>query len=290
MTDRYERQMRFFGKDGQELLRNTEVSVVGAGGTGCHVIQQLSLLGVGKITIIDSEELADTDKNRNVFAQIGDPIPGTKKVKIAERSVKSVNSEVKIKTIHDTFVSAEAFEAIKSSSHVFGCLDSEGGRLILNELCNAYNLKYLDLASDIPPESPLNFGGRVCVNWDGDACLYCLQLIDLQEAQEDLSTDAEREDRKRIYGVKETLLDRTGPSVVSLNGIISSLAINEFIMGVTGMRNPKRLLIYHGERSIVTNSTDEPNPNCYYCKGIRNKGKEADVERYIHNEIGKYLL
>jgi len=288
MESRYERQVRFFGKEGQHHLQNTKVSVVGVGGLGCHVVQQLILLGVGHLNLIDSEELADTDRNRNVCARRDDPVPGTKKVEIAGRLAKSINPNIEIALIHDTFISAEAFASIKSSTHVFGCLDSEGARLILNELCSAYELKYIDLASDIIQGQTIEYGGRVCINWAGDGCLFCLKLLDLGEAQEDLSTEGERLDRQALYGLEPELLNRSGPSVVSINGVIASLGVTEFMLGVSGIRDPKRLIYYKGGRG-VTISNDLPQSHCYYCKGIRGTGRKADVERYLKSGVGEHL-
>jgi hypothetical protein len=66
-----------------------------------------------------------------------------------------------------------------------------------------------------------------------------------------------------------------GPSVVSINGVVASLAVTEFMLGVTGIRPPKRLLTYYGNMGRVALKTEEPAPNCYYCKGIRGNGDAA---------------
>ena len=76
-TDRYDRNIRFFGKEGQERLAEVQVSVIGIGGLGTHVVQQLALLGVGKLTLIDSEDLDFTNLNRYIGVRYEDPIPGT---------------------------------------------------------------------------------------------------------------------------------------------------------------------------------------------------------------------
>src|ERR1700739_765939 len=68
VSTRFDRNIRFFGEEGQNRLRNTRVTVVGAGGVGGHVIQQLALLGVGTITVIDKEELDETNRNRYITA------------------------------------------------------------------------------------------------------------------------------------------------------------------------------------------------------------------------------
>ena len=104
----------------------------GAGGLGSHVGQQLALLGVGGIVPIDSEELATTDRNRLIGARHDDRIPATLKVDIAERSITSTAPSVAVKKVPDSLVSGAAFEAIIHSDYVFGCVDSEGARLVLN--------------------------------------------------------------------------------------------------------------------------------------------------------------
>ena len=148
MSERFDRQMRFFGKEGQERLTATRVAVVGVGGLGTHVVQQLASLGIGGFDLIDSEELAITDRNRYVGVRHDDPIPGTRKVDIGERIIKEIYPRIPVDKIHDSLVSEQAFEAVICADYVFGCLDCEGARLILNELCASYSRPYFDLASD----------------------------------------------------------------------------------------------------------------------------------------------
>ena len=80
IIDRFDRQIRLFGKEGQERIKNTYITIVGAGGLGSHVIQQLAFLGVGCLSIVDPEDLDETNLNRLIGAHWDDPIPGTKKV------------------------------------------------------------------------------------------------------------------------------------------------------------------------------------------------------------------
>ena len=60
-TNLFDRQIRAFGSDGQALLAALRVGVVGAGGTGSAVFEQLVRLGVGEITIIDDDVLTATN-------------------------------------------------------------------------------------------------------------------------------------------------------------------------------------------------------------------------------------
>lgn len=143
MHERYDRNIRLFGEEGQETLRQIKVAVVGVGGLGTHVVQQLAHLGVGHISLIDSEELDTTNLNRYVGTRPDDV--GKPKVDIAAQNITNMDLGIEVKAIFDSLVSKKAFDAIKEADYVFGCLDSEGARLILNELCLAYKRPYFDL-------------------------------------------------------------------------------------------------------------------------------------------------
>lgn len=279
-TNRYERQLRLFGEEGQRRIRESYVGIVGAGGLGSHLIQQLAFLGVGKLAIIDPDELKETDLNRLIGSRQDDITTGAKKVDIAKRLVYSIDSSIDVTTIPKDLVDEESFSAIKRVSCVFGCVDNDGARLVLNELCAAFEIPYFDIASDIENKTGLVYGGRVFVNIDNSGCLYCCNLISPSQARADLMSPEARRKEETIYGIPKEHLARTGPSVVSINGVIASLAVTEFMVMIVGLRSPKRLLQYHGHRGIVNLNVDEPYPDCYYCKYVRGRRENAEVDRY----------
>ncbi|HXG06099.1 MAG TPA: ThiF family adenylyltransferase [Nitrososphaera sp.] len=289
MNERFNRNEGFFGREGQERIAASRIAIIGVGGLGTHVVQQLALLGVGHLTLVDDEELDATNRNRYIGAKYDDPIPGTPKVNIGERIIHSIDPGIQVDKVFDSLVSEDAFAAVITADHVFGCLDNEGARLLLTELCAAYSRPYFDIASDIPPDDLLAYGGRICVAWDGNGCLVCLDVLDVAEAQADLLDPDARRNRDAIYGVNRELLGGSGPTVVSINGVVASLAVTEFMVAVTGIRSPQKVLNYYGHRAIVTVSKNDPAPDCYYCKGLRGMGDAADVQRYIRNGAGASL-
>jgi len=288
-ASRFDRNVLLFGQQGQDRLRAKRVAVVGVGGLGTHVLQQLALLGVGGLVIIDREELDISNKNRYVGSLHVDPVPGLPKVDLGERLILAIDPTIQVTKIKDTFISEAGFAVLKQADCVFGSMDREGCRLILNEFCAAYERPYFDLATEIVPGEKLVFGGRVCCAIDGGGCISCLGVLDVAEAQRDLSGPSGQQDRKVVYGVKMEALAQAGPSVVSLNGVVASLAVTEFMVWATGLREPKRLLTYYGERGAVTVNRDQPPSDCYYCKGIRGKDSQANLERYIREGIGEFL-
>ncbi|WP_194915337.1 ThiF family adenylyltransferase [Catenulispora rubra] len=68
VDDAYDRQARLFGDRGQALLAATKVGVIGAGGAGSPLIQQLAHLGVGHLVVIDPDRIDVTNLSRVVGA------------------------------------------------------------------------------------------------------------------------------------------------------------------------------------------------------------------------------
>jgi molybdopterin/thiamine biosynthesis adenylyltransferase len=278
---RYDRNVRFFGSDGQDKLQHTTVAIPGVGGLGTHVVQQLALLGVGALYLIDPEELDESNRNRYVGARWDDPVPGTPKVSIGERLAKSIRSDIAVETVAAPFNSEMGYAALKEADFILGCLDTEGCRLMLLEMCAVLQKPYIDLASDILPEEPLNYGGRVCFSFIGHGCLSCRDLIDRDDAGRELAGDVERANRTAIYGVDKELLTSAGPSVAPINGVVASLGVTEFMLHVTGVRTAKPHLNYNGRTGKVTVGTDPPMADCYYCQGLFAGKLQSEVKRYF---------
>ena len=283
-TERFDRNERFFGKQGQARLRKLTAAIIGVGGLGTHLVQQLALLGIGGLNLVDKEDLAESNRNRYVGVWHDDPVPGTRKVDLGERLAALIDPTIRVRKVSKSLVSVEGFDAVKSADVVFGCLDSDGVRNILNELCLAYDIPFFDLASDIIRGEKPEYGGRVCAVVGGKRCLMCMDLLDQAEVSLDFAGAAERRDRDAIYGVNKTALGEGGPSVVSVNGAVASLAVTEFVVMATGLREPKGLLNYYGHRGIVTAGAGDPEPGCYYCKLGRGQREAAGVERYLVDE------
>ncbi len=284
--DQFERQIRFFAKEGQDTLHDTHVCIVGIGGTGSHLVQQLAYLGVGSFSLIDPDNFETTNLNRLIGAHHDTPM-NTSKVDIMEHLILSINLDIKVNKIYDNLISTSGFQAVKQADFVFGCVDNDGARLALNELCVAYEIPYIDTATEIIPET-LDYGGHVVSIIDRNRCLYCLDIISPDEARRYLENPNARKDEETIYGISKEWLEDSGPAVVTINGIIASIAATEFLLHVTGIRNAEPYIEYNGKmgrilrRELNTNAS-KPKENCYYCEEIRGKRECANVEN-------KYLL
>ncbi len=286
MTDRNERQTRFFGDDGQRALAAKRVGIVGCGGNGSHVVQQLAHLEVGALVVIDPDHVTLTGLNRHIGALPQDVTDRTPKVEVSRRVAASITPNVAITCIRDPFVCTRAYDELREVDSVFGCVDDEAVRFVLNEFCLAYSKPYLDLATDIVKDGDsLQYGGEIIVvSPDRPGCLVCRDILDDQEVQLGLGGADVRKQHAELYGVPIGELDRAGPSVVCINGVVASLAVTEFMLSVTGVRPANAHLIYRAKRGGVTIVTDQPKPDCYYCLKVKGQGRDAGVERYLQDE------
>lgn len=280
-TKRHDRNIRFFGHEGQERLRRASVAVVGVGGLGTQVVQQLSLLGVGRLVLIDPEDLDETNRNRYVGARADDPVPGMLKVDIGRRLAHGIDPRIVVETIPEPLINAASFDGIVSCDYVFGCLDNDGARLVLTELCSAYSKRYMDLATEIATDGT-TYGGRIVAAWDGEGCAVCYEQLDIAEAQADLASPNEKQDRAAAYGIPADLLGEAGPSVAPINSVVASLGVSEFMLVATGIREaPRSLLTYRAHMGGVSITVEPPLTDCYYCIGIRGLGDGANLRRYL---------
>jgi len=278
---RFDRQEAFFGKEGQRRLNIARVAIVGLGGLGCHVNQQLAYLGVRNVALIDGDVITGSSLNRVVGAAVDDVTASTSKVVVAARLIAAVDPTVRPDLIPEDFRRMAGFKAIREADWVFSCIDDDVSRLALTELCSAYARPCFDLATDTgTDEFGKWFGGRVVLA-DGNRCVVCLDLLDQERMRERTASDTAKREDDGIYGVRRRDLGDRSPSVVSLNGVVASAAVTEFMVAVTGLRDPQTHLEYDGRRGVLRVDRTVPRSDCYYCKGLWGQKERAGAERHI---------
>jgi molybdopterin-synthase adenylyltransferase len=97
---RYIRNIGTIGIEGQLKLLRSTVAVCGAGGLGGTIIELLARQGIGHLVIIDNDEFAENNLNRQIIATEGDLRKS--KVKVAAARVKKINSAVVVSAVHKT--------------------------------------------------------------------------------------------------------------------------------------------------------------------------------------------
>ena len=240
--------------------------------------------------LIDADHTTKSSRNRLIGMRSADVAARTPKVVIAQRMIREIEPDAEITIVPDTFLSDAGATELAKASVIFGCVDRDGARLLLNEFACAYGIPYFDVATDTAKDAGrVTFGGRLMVRTNPDACLYCLDLLDREAVKHDLTSPERREEEDAMYGVRREQLGDRGPSVVALNGTLASIAVTEFMVFVTGVpRAPKRLLRYDGNRGMVIEPKDPPKPGCPYCAQT-GSGEAVDWRRHIRAGLGRWV-
>lgn len=106
---RFSRTALLIGEDGVEKLAASTVAVFGIGGVGSYTVEGLARAGVGKLVLVDFDDICITNTNRQIHAlnsTIGKP-----KVEVMKERVLAINPRAEVEAVRE-FYSAENAERL----------------------------------------------------------------------------------------------------------------------------------------------------------------------------------
>jgi molybdopterin-synthase adenylyltransferase len=268
---RHERQIRAFGTTGQKVISTLKILVIGAGGTGSVTVQQLAYLGATDITVIDPDNVEETNLNRLVGA--GPDDIGKAKVEIARRAIHRVNPEAKVNAIVGDIVVETNADMIRSFDYVFLCTDSHASRAVAGQAAYQFLVPTIDMGVSITVSEGTitHITGRVQMLSPGLPCLTCTGALNGEQIRQEMLTPEQRTADPYVQGQREPQ-----PAVVSLNSTMASLGLTMFMGSVTDVPAQARFQLYDGVRGTIRNATASRNETCIVCsaggslaKGLR---------------------
>ncbi len=146
----FDRQVRVFGEAGQNRLRTMRIGIVGLGGTGSVVLEQLSHLGVERFLLIDPDIVDRSNLNRLVGASESDV--NKPKIEVAVTHAKRINPCVQAESTLGSVLLASVAEELVDTDFVFCCTDSHGSRAVLNQLAYQYLVPVIDIGVAVVAE------------------------------------------------------------------------------------------------------------------------------------------
>lgn len=143
--DRYAPQIRFspIGEQGQNLLQNSRIAIVGVGALGGAIANHLVRAGVGYLRIIDRDVVDISNLQRQTLFQERNAALGLPKVIAAKAHLQQINSSIEIVALAED-VTAKNVEALLSDVDlILDGSDNFSTRYLINEVSLKYNIPWI---------------------------------------------------------------------------------------------------------------------------------------------------
>ncbi len=251
----FDRNVRAFGGGVQRTLARLRVGIVGCGGTGSAVAEQLARLGVRGFTLIDPDTLSASNVTR-VYGSFPDQI-GRHKVEVTAEHLTRIAPDANCRTVRSMITVQSAARELTACDLVFGCTDDNAGRLILSRLATYMLTPVIDcgvLLSSGPGGDLRGIDGRVTYIGPAQACLVCRGRIDLARASAELLTPEERV-RLADEGYAPAL-GAIEPAVVTFTSLVAATAVTEMLERLIGFGPtppPNEMLLRVHDRAVSSN-------------------------------------
>ena len=135
---RYSRNKNLMSDDEIILLSQKKVCVLGLGGLGGYIVEMLSRIGVGSLTLVDGDVFDETNLNRQLFSSMNNL--GSPKALEAEKRVKGINPLTKVIPVYEFVDSSNAMKIIANHDVIVDALDSIDLRKSIARACTELNL------------------------------------------------------------------------------------------------------------------------------------------------------
>ncbi len=283
--ERYDRQIRLFGREGQAMLADAKVLIVGLGGAGSQIARHLACIGVRNFVLVDPDraEISNLPRLegatgwharswltnasmptiiRNFAKRFAAP-----KVQISKKAIIRQNKKATVKCIQKDFCDDSIQKEILDCDYIFLAADQHRARLRFNALVHQYLIAGVQVGAKVARHTDTGEISDVYavvrpVN-PQSGCLFCNGLISSRKLQAESSSEEELESQK--YGLD---LQEPAASISTLNAIATAQAANDFMMwflGLTGQGWTDEYSRYLAQTRKRILEIPRKSPDCRFC-------------------------
>jgi molybdopterin/thiamine biosynthesis adenylyltransferase len=237
----YDRQVRWFGDRGQDLLARIKVGVIGAGGVGLPLILMLARIGVGALVVVDPDRVDPTNLPRLDARRLDAMMPlrsvkplrrvadrlSTSKVRLARRIASRANNSIHFDGVPLNVIEPAAAMKLIDCDFIFLAADSHQARMVFNAVTHQFLIPGIQMGTRIDTDDDTgtvtDIRSNIRLVLPHLGCLRCNNLISPSRLQEE---SRGRRDRERNRYVDEV----PAPSVITFNTSAASQAMNDFLL------------------------------------------------------------
>ena len=132
------RLRRVIGNDALEKLHNAHVVLFGIGGVGGFAAEALARSGIGHLTIIDGDDVARSNINRQIIAL--NSTVGRPKVEVAKERLLDINPDMRIDALKQVFLPGQQVPFASDTDYVIDAIDTVAAKVELVRVCRDMNV------------------------------------------------------------------------------------------------------------------------------------------------------
>lgn len=219
----YDRQIQAFGLKGQNLLSKLSVGIIGVGGTGSSIAEQLVREGVRQFIVVDHDNLEKSNITRVYGSTLNDI--GKNKVDIVEENIKKINPDAKVQKIAEDVISQKTLSSLKNCDIIFSCTDRHAPRSVLIELSYQFFIPVIDVGVGLDSKDGKILGGTIRATLLAPTlpCLFCTGILNSETILAESLSKEDYESRKEEGYV--TRLANDVPSVIIFTNMASNFGL-----------------------------------------------------------------
>jgi len=287
-VDRYDRNIRAITEDGQHELATTAVGIVGCGGIGSLLCEELARLGVQDFTLIDPD-IVEASNLPRLYGTYDHHV-GRPKVEVMKEFLWRLQPDANVETVQERV--EDASNQLDDVDVMLAGVDQVSARSFLNEYAVRTLTPYIDAGSIIHTDDDRGdqmtaMHGYIHVIVPGvTACFDCLGRGNPdQERLEQLSEDEREHEVEQGYVDEATLAPE--PAIIHLNSSVASKAVSEFVKVVTGFAEPASFLRVEDLVNELVELATSPSATCVTCgdDGVLGHGHPDVADDPIDDEV-----
>lgn len=253
----------------RHIVRDQCVAVVGVGGLGSAIAENLIHSGFHHLHLIDHDRVETTNLNRIVGAYARDAEEGRLKVEAVGDHLRRINPQARVETHPWPIEDARLLPVLAESDWILLSTDNHASRYTTQSLALRLGIPLISAGSNITVEDGrvTDMSGEIIVARLGDRlCLNCLGRLAptriAAETVDGLGPVLERRGYVSGRQVKE-------PAVKTLNAVLAALAVESLINQYTGRQPTVPILVYEGHALPClypdTESVTRRHKDCFHC-------------------------
>lgn len=145
MIHEFSRTELLIGEEGLRRLRASSILIFGVGGVGSHCIEALARCGAGRLILVDNDDVAVSNINRQAVAY--QDTVGRPKTEVMKEIIAHISPKIQVHTIR-SFVLPDNLEALMDAipeeflplDYVVDAIDTVSAKLAIAEYCHAHSI------------------------------------------------------------------------------------------------------------------------------------------------------